>query len=255
MEVDGREVWDRDQGGEIVGEKIVNGSFVALAPHGRGLHPVRAMHGRVFFEEVFLFYASGIALHGERPSGEMRHQIRRNGDVIIDDLSLGEPGGGIEDLVKVRETELAALHFDDGGSGHGGHWSFVAGRSLLPSSVGNNSEGPVHPERPATNDQRRFDYWFVASSSIVSRNRKKEIGCRVRVGSLFSEWVPSEPSLCFPATCFPLTAPSLNLFFTTETSGRSMRGGRERRRRRFRAESFVQSDRAAKSGSLRRATL
>src|SRR5258706_13362706 len=61
-----------------------------------------------------------------------------------------------------------------------GRSSFVAGRgsfavrlSLLPSPVGNNSEGPVHPKRLATNDQRWFEhYWFVASSSIVSRNRK-----------------------------------------------------------------------------------
>ncbi len=61
----------------------------------------------------------------------MRHQIRRNADVVIDDLSLGEAGGGIEDLVKVRETELAALDFDDGGSGHGGRWSFVVRRWSL----------------------------------------------------------------------------------------------------------------------------
>ncbi len=131
MQLDRREVCDPHQRGEIVGEKIVNGSFVTLAPHGRGLHPVRAMHGGVFFEEEFLLHAPGIALHGERPSGEMRHQIRRNADVVIDDLSLGEAGGGIEDLVKVRETELAALDFDDGGSGHGGRWSFVVRRWSL----------------------------------------------------------------------------------------------------------------------------
>jgi hypothetical protein len=34
----------------------------------------------------------------------MRQQIGRYADVIIDDLSLGESGGGIEDLVKIREA-------------------------------------------------------------------------------------------------------------------------------------------------------
>src|SRR6202158_604830 len=119
-------VRDPHQRREIISKKIINGSLVTLAPHGRGLHPVRAVHGGVLFEEIFLVHASGITLHGERPSGEMRHQHGRNADVIIHDLALSEPGGGIEDLVKVRETKLAALHFDDGGSGH--EWSLVVSR-------------------------------------------------------------------------------------------------------------------------------
>src|SRR5258708_30672871 len=98
----------------------MDGAMVALAPDGRGFDPVGPMHGRIFFEEIFLVDSFGIALHGERSSGEMRHQIGRNADVIIRHLSLGEPGSGIDDLVKIRELKLAALHFDDGGSGHGG---------------------------------------------------------------------------------------------------------------------------------------
>src|SRR5260221_8718786 len=119
------------------------------------------MHGGVFFEEEFLLHAPGIALHGERPSGEMRHQIRRNADVVIDDLSLGEAGGGIEDLVKVRETELAALDFDDGGSGHGGRWSlvvrrwsFVAGRSLFVVRCCHRLLATTVKGRCTPNDQR-----------------------------------------------------------------------------------------------------
>src|SRR5258708_7941194 len=86
-----------------------------LVPHLAG----RALTMKRYPEEIFLVDSFGIALHGERSSGEMRHQIGRNADVIIRHLSLGEPGSGIEDLVKIRELKLAALHFDDGGSRHG----------------------------------------------------------------------------------------------------------------------------------------
>ncbi len=118
MQFNRRQIRNPHQRREIVSEKIVDSSFVTLAPHGRGLYPVRAMHGGVFFEEIFLVRAPGITFHGERPSGEMRHQHGCDADVIIHHLPLGERGGGIEDLVKIRETKLAALHFDDGGSGH-----------------------------------------------------------------------------------------------------------------------------------------
>src|SRR4030081_504563 len=108
MQFDRRQVRDPYERREIVREKVVNGSLVPLAPDGRGLHPVGAMHGSVFFEEIFLLHASGITLHSQWPSGEMRHQYGRDADVIIDHLSFGESAGGIEDLVKIRETKLAA---------------------------------------------------------------------------------------------------------------------------------------------------
>ena len=114
------QVRDPHQRRQIVGQKVVDGAVVALAPDGRGLHPVGAMHGRVLLEEKFLVSRRlGIALHGERTSREVRHQHRRDADVVVHHLPFGETGGGIEDLVQIRELELAALHFDDGGSGHG----------------------------------------------------------------------------------------------------------------------------------------
>src|ERR1019366_429589 len=119
MQFNRRQVRDPHQRGQIVGENEIDGAVVALAPDGRGLHPVRAMHGSVLFEEIFLVYSFRIALHGERPSGEMRHQHGRNADVEIHHLPLGETGGRIEDLVQIRELEFAALDFDDGGCGHG----------------------------------------------------------------------------------------------------------------------------------------
>src|ERR1700691_3340292 len=106
--------------------------MVALAPDGRGLHPVGLMHGRVLFEEVVVIDAFGIALHGERPSGKMGQKRGCDPGAVIDDLSFGETGGGIEDLVEIRELELAAFDVDDGGSGH--KWTGCDLKS--PSSIG-----------------------------------------------------------------------------------------------------------------------
>ncbi len=90
------------------------------------------MHGRVLFEEIFLVNSLGIALHGERPSRQMRQQRGRNAGVEIHHLTFGETGGRIEDFFEIRELELAALHFDDGGSRHGssvdgGQWTVTSG--------------------------------------------------------------------------------------------------------------------------------
>src|SRR5208282_1457527 len=118
MQFNRRQVRDPYQGGQIVGEYEIDGAVVALAPHGRGFYPVRPMHGRVLFEEIFMIHTFGVALHGERPTSEMWHKDGRNADVEIHDLPFGETGGGVENLVKICELELAALHFDDGGRGH-----------------------------------------------------------------------------------------------------------------------------------------
>src|SRR6266481_5910291 len=148
MQFNRRQVRDPHQGREIISEQKINGSFVTLAPYGCGLHPVRPMHGGVFFKEIFLIDSPGIALHGQWSSGEMWHQIGRNADVIIHHLPLGKPVGGIEDLVKVRETELAALHVDDGGSGHEwssvvGRWSFAGPRSSLVAHRTTDDQRPA----------------------------------------------------------------------------------------------------------------
>src|ERR1700693_346707 len=180
MHPDGCQIRDPHQRRKIVSEKIINGSLVPLAPYGRGLHPVGAVHGGVFFEEIFLFHAAGITLHGQWPSGEMRHQHGRDADVIIHHLPLGEPGSGIEDLVKVRETKLAALHFDDGRGGHkysrwalvGSGWAFAGPRSSLADRpLAQTLSLALHPERLTTSDGLQL--LIVASSSIVSRIHKR----------------------------------------------------------------------------------
>jgi hypothetical protein len=48
----------------------------------------------------------------------MWDQDGRNAHVEIDYLPFRESSGGIENLLKVRETEAPALHVDDGGRRH-----------------------------------------------------------------------------------------------------------------------------------------
>src|ERR1022692_3682542 len=101
MQFNRREVRNPDQRGQIVGEDEIDGATVAIAPDGSGLYPIGPMHGRILFEEIFLIvaYTSGIALHSEWPSGEVRHQRGRDADVEIHYLPFGKTGGGIENLV------------------------------------------------------------------------------------------------------------------------------------------------------------
>jgi len=77
----------------------VHGALVALAPDGGGLDPVGTMLGSVLLEEKFLVHAAGIALHGERAAFEVRDEDGRDADGVVDDLSFGEAGGGVEDFV------------------------------------------------------------------------------------------------------------------------------------------------------------
>ena len=72
----------------------------------------------ILLEEVSMVHPFGLALHGEWTSGEMRNQHGRDAHVIINHLALGKAGRGIEDLLQVRELQLAALDFDDGWCRH-----------------------------------------------------------------------------------------------------------------------------------------
>src|SRR5208283_493565 len=63
----------------------------------------------VLLVEVLGIHAIGIALHGERPAVQVRQQHGSNAHEIVDDLSLGEPGLGIEHLIEVRHLQVLAL--------------------------------------------------------------------------------------------------------------------------------------------------
>ena len=96
-----------------------NGSVRRLRPLqiGRRLHPVGLVHGRVLLEKRFAVHAVGITLAGQRPPRQMRNNRRRDPDVVVDHLFLGESGGGIQHLLQVRQLEMLALNFD-GRIGH-----------------------------------------------------------------------------------------------------------------------------------------
>src|SRR5271167_1789082 len=99
MKFDASEIRDPDERGQIVRQDVIYVALVAFAPDRRRLYPVRTMFSRVLFEEVFFVHAFGIAFQSERTSRKMRQQGRRDAGVVIDHLSLGEPGGRVKNLV------------------------------------------------------------------------------------------------------------------------------------------------------------
>jgi hypothetical protein len=74
----------------------------------------------VLFKEVFFVHAFGIALQRERTSRKMRQQDRRDARIVIDNLSLSEPGCGVKYLVQVSQTQMFAFDLNYlGFAGHG----------------------------------------------------------------------------------------------------------------------------------------
>src|SRR5450755_1211751 len=196
----------------------MDGATVALAPDRRRLYPVGTVHGRILLKKIFVVHTFRIALHGERPTRQMGQQHGRYANVEINHLSFCETGGGVEDLFKICELELAALHFDDGGSGHEWsmvvrRWSFAVRRLSHVASACNEKHMP-NDKRPTTDPL----YCFAASSSIVSRFGK-EIKCRLHVASLFMVRVPSERWAFFLLTFSLWIVPNPSSSFTTASSG------------------------------------
>src|SRR5690349_15220854 len=110
MQLDGGKIGHPYDGWQIVGQNVIDGAPVVFAPDGRGLHPIWTMRGGVLFKEEFAVYSVGIALERQRPSRQVGHKDRCNAGVVVNDLSLGETGRGIEDLVQVRQLELPTLN-------------------------------------------------------------------------------------------------------------------------------------------------
>ena len=53
-----------DQRSQIVGQNVMDGALVSIAPDGRRLHPVGPVLRRILLIEKFLVHAVGIALAG-----------------------------------------------------------------------------------------------------------------------------------------------------------------------------------------------
>src|SRR5437867_7571784 len=64
--------------------------------------------GAVLFVEELAVHSVGIALERERPAPQVREQRRRDSQVEIDHLRLGETRLRIEDLVEIAERQALA---------------------------------------------------------------------------------------------------------------------------------------------------
>jgi hypothetical protein len=106
------EVGEPDERRQVVGEHEVDRAPVRADRHRGRPHPLRAVAGRVLLVEVLRLDAVRVALERERPPLQMRQHVRRDARVVVDHVALGEPGGGIEDLVEVGEGQRPALDVD-----------------------------------------------------------------------------------------------------------------------------------------------
>ena len=67
------------------------------------------MLGTALFVEEWPFAAIGIALECQRAIGQVREQHRRDAEVIIDHIPLGEVRLGIENFVEIGKCEALNL--------------------------------------------------------------------------------------------------------------------------------------------------
>ena len=120
MQLNRSQVRDPNQRRQVIAENVIHVTLIALAPDGYGLHPIRAMFGRILFEKRRLIDAIGVPLQREWLVFEMGNEDWRNPRVIIDDLAFGKSGGWIEHFIEVGQLELAPINFNDlVGRGHG----------------------------------------------------------------------------------------------------------------------------------------
>jgi hypothetical protein len=70
------------------------------------------VHGSVLFEEGLALYTIGITFAREGATVQVGKDRRRDPRVIVDYVLLGKPGGGIKNLLQVRDLQSLALNFD-----------------------------------------------------------------------------------------------------------------------------------------------
>jgi hypothetical protein len=107
--------------GVLTQEKVHRQAEVDVGPlvgavHRHGAHPLRAVVGTLLLVEVRAVDALGVALEREGPVPQVRQEHRGDPGVVVDHLTLGEPGLGIQDLFQVGELEPPAVDVDDGGA-------------------------------------------------------------------------------------------------------------------------------------------
>ena len=76
------------------------------------------MRGRVLLEELLAVDAVGPADHRERALPQVRHEHRRDGTVVLEQVSFRDALDREEGLVEVRKLQLARPLLDDVGDRH-----------------------------------------------------------------------------------------------------------------------------------------
>ena len=116
-----------DEGGEIVRQTEIDGILVPFAPNRGDFQPLGAESGASFLIEELSFNSVRIAFECQRPVFEMRQENGRDADVIVDNLTFGETGGGVEDFVQTRDGNRFAVDLEGGRCFPGSALSGVAG--------------------------------------------------------------------------------------------------------------------------------
>ncbi len=91
-------VGEVEEGRAVVGERV-DDRRVALAGDGGALHPARRLVVDPLLVEAAALDAAGEAVEGEGALAEVSEHPRLDGRVVVDEVALGDPPVGEEDLV------------------------------------------------------------------------------------------------------------------------------------------------------------
>lgn len=73
-----------------------------------GVEPVRVRVGHALLVEEVALDAVRVALHLHGPARDVVERVRREVDVVVDEVAFRQPRLGKEDLVRVRDGDVAA---------------------------------------------------------------------------------------------------------------------------------------------------
>ena len=111
VQLERREVGRPDQAREVLDRA---GLDLGIGVERDGLQPGRAVFRATLFEESLALHAVGQPHHRERPVLEMGEQRWRHPGVVIDHLTFGEAGRGVQDLVEVGQSEFPSADLNVG---------------------------------------------------------------------------------------------------------------------------------------------
>ena len=106
---------------------LVDVALVELADLG---HPVGVVRRAALLEEPLALHPVRAPHERDGSAGEVGDHHRGDPGVVVDDLGLGEPRLGVQDLLEVREHEAAAVDVDVGARGRPGDGTAFPGGHL-----------------------------------------------------------------------------------------------------------------------------